>query len=53
MFDEVKREIFNEEHEVFRANCRKFFEKEIAPFHDQWEEDGQVSRECWTKAGDQ
>ena len=52
MFDEVKREIFNEEHEVFRANCRKFFEKEIAPFHDQWEEDGQVSRECWTKAGE-
>lgn len=52
MFDEVKRDIFNEEHEVFRANCRKFFEKEIAPYHEQWEEDGQVSRECWTKAGE-
>lgn len=52
MFDEVKRDIFSEEHEVFRANCRKFFEKEIAPFHDQWEEDGQVSRECWNKAGE-
>jgi len=52
MFDEVKRDIFSEEHEVFRANCRKFFEKEIVPFHDQWEEDGQVSRECWSKAGE-
>lgn len=52
MFEAVKRDIFNEDHEIFRANCRKFFEKEIAPYHEQWEEDGQVSRECWKKAGE-
>ena len=52
MFGNVKRDVFTEDHEVFRDTCRKFFEKEIEPFHDQWEEDGQVSRECWNKAGE-
>jgi alkylation response protein AidB-like acyl-CoA dehydrogenase len=26
-------------------------EKEVKPFHDQWEQDGQVDREVWRKAG--
>ena len=39
------------EHEQFRVTARRFIEKEIAPFHAQWEKDGVVSREMWRKAG--
>ena len=46
------RAIFREEHEMFRQTCRRFYEKEVVPYHDQWEEDGQVSREVWLKAGE-
>jgi long-chain-acyl-CoA dehydrogenase len=43
--------IYEEEHEDFRATARAFLEKEVKPFHDQWEKDGQVDREVWLKAG--
>ena len=41
------------EHEMFRDTCRRFFEKEVMPFHMKWEEDGVVPRELWRKAGEQ
>jgi long-chain-acyl-CoA dehydrogenase len=37
---------------MFRESARRFFDDEVKPHHDQWEEVGQVSRECWTKAGE-
>ncbi|MGB0101159.1 MAG: acyl-CoA dehydrogenase family protein [Nocardioides sp.] len=43
--------IYEQEHEDFRSSVRTFMDKEVVPFHDQWERDGQVSREVWTKAG--
>ena len=46
------RELFNEEHEMFRRTVRQFIAKEIAPYHDQWEQQGQVPRELWLKAGE-
>ena len=45
--------ILEQEHEDFRRTVRAFLEKEVVPHHDQWEKDGQVSREVWTKAGEQ
>jgi acyl-CoA dehydrogenase len=42
---------FSPEHEQFRSSVRAFIEKEIAPFHAQWEEAGIVPREVWRKAG--
>ncbi|WP_300642974.1 acyl-CoA dehydrogenase family protein [Nocardioides sp.] len=45
--------IYTQEHEDFRAMVRTFMEKEVAPHMEQWEKDGQVSRELWTKAGEQ
>jgi alkylation response protein AidB-like acyl-CoA dehydrogenase len=48
-----ERRLFREEHELFRESVRKFVDKEIAPFHAQWEEVGQVPRELWLKAGAQ
>jgi len=46
------RDIFTAEHEDFRKTVRTFMEKEVTPFHDQWEKDGIVPRELWTKAGE-
>lgn len=46
-----QRNLFRGEHEMFRDTVRKFIEKEIAPFHAQWEKDKCVPRELWLKAG--
>lgn len=47
-----KRTLFTHEHELFRDTVRKFIEREIAPYHAQWEHDGIVPRDLWTKAGE-
>src|SRR5260221_8074485 len=47
----IARSLFREEHEIFRRSVRKFVEREIVPFHAQWEHDGVVPRELWLKAG--
>jgi acyl-CoA dehydrogenase len=47
----IQRTLFNEEHEAFRDTVRRFIDKEIAPYHAQWEADGIVPRELWLKAG--
>ncbi|GAA4375804.1 acyl-CoA dehydrogenase family protein [Nocardioides caricicola] len=44
--------IYEQEHEDFRTSVRAFMEKEVVPHHEQWEKDGQVSREVWLKAGE-
>ncbi|RVT98000.1 acyl-CoA dehydrogenase [Rhodovarius crocodyli] len=38
---------------MFRTQVRRFVEKEIAPFHREWEHVGLVPRELWRKAGEQ
>ena len=49
----LKRTAYNtEEHEMIRESFQQFIEKEITPYHAQWEEDGMVSREVWKKAGE-
>ncbi len=48
----MKREIFGEEHEIFRAAFRKFVEKEIVPNQEAWREAGVVSRDIYKKAGE-
>lgn len=49
----LPRTVFEPEHEIFRDNVRKFLEAEAVPHHERWEEQGQVDRELWTKAGEQ
>ncbi|KAF7654642.1 hypothetical protein LDENG_00067000, partial [Lucifuga dentata] len=53
LMDIGTRRIFNEEHDVFRESVRRFFQKEVVPYHKEWEKAGQVSREVWEKAGEQ
>jgi alkylation response protein AidB-like acyl-CoA dehydrogenase len=48
----IERTLFNSDHEAFRDAFRKFCDKEIAPFHDAWEEQGYVDRAVWNKAGE-
>ena len=47
----IERTLFNADHEAFRDAFRRFCEKEIAPHHEAWEEQGYVDRELWRKAG--
>ena len=47
----IERTLFSSDHESFRDSFRKFVDKEIAPFHADWEEQGYVAREVWNKAG--
>ncbi|MDE2416700.1 MAG: acyl-CoA dehydrogenase family protein [Burkholderiales bacterium] len=48
----IDRTLFSSDHESFRDSFRKFVEKEIVPFHADWEEQGYVDRAVWTKAGE-
>ena len=45
------RPVFTAEHEIFRSQVRRFFEREIVPFHRDWERAEIVPREVWRKAG--
>ena len=48
----IPRTLFNEDHEAFRATARRFFETEIAPYHEKWEEQQHLDRNLWNKAGE-
>ncbi len=49
----MDRQMFEEEHEMFRDATRSFFKNEIAPHSDRWHEAGCVDREAFLKAGEQ
>ena len=40
------------EHDAFRATVRRFVQDEVAPWHAQWERDGQVPKALWRRAGE-
>ena len=48
----IERTLFTPEHEAFRDSFRRFVAKEIAPFHEAWEDQGFVDRAVWSKAGE-
>jgi len=48
----MRRRLFEDEHELFRDSVRAFFNKEVAPHHEQWERDGIVPRSLFEAAGD-
>jgi len=49
----MDRNIFEDEHEMFRDAARNFFIKEVQPHSDRWVEQGIVDREAFLKAGEQ
>ncbi|WP_405144476.1 acyl-CoA dehydrogenase family protein [Sphaerisporangium sp. NBC_01403] len=48
----MQRDLFEEEHLLFRETVREFMTREVVPHHEQWEKDGIVPREVWKKAGE-
>ncbi len=50
---QIQREIYNtEEHKMMRSVFIDFATKELVPNREKWEEDQQVSREVWYRAGE-
>jgi len=49
----MRREIFSEEHEHFRAEFRRFVEAEIEPRVEAWNRAGISDRETWQRCGQQ
>jgi alkylation response protein AidB-like acyl-CoA dehydrogenase len=47
----VKRNLYNEDHELFRSSFRAFVETEIVPHYDRWEAEGVVDRGLLRAAG--
>jgi alkylation response protein AidB-like acyl-CoA dehydrogenase len=49
----MDRNIFDDEHEMFRDASRSFLQKEIGPNAERWAEQEIVDREAFLKAGEQ
>ncbi len=49
----MPRTIFEPEHEQFRDSARRFFQNEIGPRSAEWRKAGCVSRDAYTKTGEQ
>jgi len=47
----MRRDVFTEEHELYRQQVRRFVEKEIAPRVEHWNARGTSDRESWKRAG--
>jgi acyl-CoA dehydrogenase len=48
----MDRNLFSEEHELFRKSVRQFIEREVVPNQETWAEEGIVARSAWRKAGE-
>ncbi len=44
---------YTQEHSIFRESIRRFFDKEVTPYVEEWEKAGIVPREIWKKFGAQ
>jgi acyl-CoA dehydrogenase len=42
---------YTEDHREFRLRLRRFLEKEVTPYADEWEKDGIVPKTAWKKMG--
>ena len=44
---------YSEEHRKFKERVRRFFEREVTPFVDEWERQGMVPRAAWKRMGEE
>jgi acyl-CoA dehydrogenase len=49
----MRREIFTEEHEMFRRQLRRFAEREIEPRIAEWNRNGITDRATWRRMGEE
>ncbi|MFD1438033.1 acyl-CoA dehydrogenase family protein [Acinetobacter terrae] len=47
----LPRNLFTAEHDAFRETVRKFYEKEVVPNIEKYEQQQHVDRDLWNKAG--
>lgn len=47
----MRRTLFDEGHEMFRASVRAFIEREVAPHFERWERAGIVDKSLYRQAG--
>jgi acyl-CoA dehydrogenase len=52
MLDLSRRTAFNEDHDQFRDQVRRFLDRELTPHLDRWEEQGEIDKPFWRKAGE-
>jgi alkylation response protein AidB-like acyl-CoA dehydrogenase len=48
----MRRTLFEEEHDLFRASFRRFLDKEVVPRNDEFERDGVMDRSVFARAGE-
>jgi len=49
----MKSQYFNAEHQLFRESLRQFFDKEVVPYANEWEEKRQIPKDIMLKMGEQ
>ncbi|MCZ2403803.1 acyl-CoA dehydrogenase family protein [Paenarthrobacter sp. Z7-10] len=49
----MKRNLYDEDHELFREVAQEFNSREVAPHYAQWDADHLIPRSLWTAAGGQ
>jgi acyl-CoA dehydrogenase len=49
----MRREIFSEDHDLFREQFRRFVKAEVEPFAPQWNRDGITPRAIWKRMGEE
>ena len=49
----MRREIFSDEHEIFRAQLRRFAEREIEPKVAEWNRNHTTDRATWRRLGEE
>jgi len=52
MLDTSRRTCLTEDHQLFREQVRKFFERELTPHLQRWEQAEIVDRDFWNKCGE-
>ncbi len=52
MLNLSRRFAYGEEHDLFRDSVRKFFDRELTPHLERWEEQGEIDKGFWRKAGE-
>jgi len=49
----MKRTIFDEDHETFRASCRTFVDRNLRPHQEKHIANHELGREVWLELGKQ
>ena len=52
MLDLSRRTAFSDEHNLFRDQVRRFFDRELIPHLERWEAQGEIDKDFWRKSGE-